>query len=113
MHRSASHAPPSASVYRPWRRGQRGVITPLAGLLPTCRGDHDHLRLDPIGLPAVHEARQPLLIARVEEITHIRRANETRGIPHLAFHGGYAVGMGDQRLDINHETRVRSARAHY
>src|ERR671923_1982322 len=44
-------------------------------------GDVDHLRRAAIRFPAVHQARQPLGIARLGEITHIRRAHETRGRP--------------------------------
>jgi hypothetical protein len=44
-------------------------------------GDEDHLRREAISCPAVHQARQTLFIARLEEITDVRRADETRGCP--------------------------------
>jgi hypothetical protein len=53
----------------------------VAGRLSPRWDDLDHLRRDAIRFPAVHQARQPLFIARVEEITHIWGADETRGVP--------------------------------
>jgi hypothetical protein len=41
----------------------------------------DHLRRDAVYFPAVHQAWQPLGIARVEEIIDVRCADETRGCP--------------------------------
>ena len=52
-----------------------------SGSIAPHKGGQDHLRHDAIGLPAVHEAWQPLLIARVEEITDVRGADEARGVP--------------------------------
>jgi hypothetical protein len=53
----------------------------VAGRWPTRWEDLDHLRRDAIRFPAVHQARKPLFIARLEEITHIWGADETRGFP--------------------------------
>jgi hypothetical protein len=45
----------------------------------------------------------------VEQITHVLPADDPRGVPHVAFHRGDAVGMGNQLLCINHDTRSRCA----
>jgi hypothetical protein len=62
----------------------------VAGRLPPRGGDLDHLRRDAIRCPAVHQARQPLFIASLEEITDVRRADDPWQVPHLPFHGGDA-----------------------
>src|SRR5688572_10852023 len=87
-----------------WEDG-RGMMAPR-------RGDLDHLRREAIRFPAVHQARQPLLIARLEEVTHVRPADDPRQVPHLPFHGGDTVGMRHEHLHIHHQTGWPSAWAH-
>ena len=72
-------------------------------------GDLNQLGHDATRFLAVHQARQPLLMARPEDITHGRRADEPRRMPPLPFHGGDARRKGGRHLHIHHETRVRSA----
>jgi hypothetical protein len=44
------------------------------------------------------------LIARLEKITDVRRAEETRRVPHLSFPGGDARRRRHEPLPIQHQT---------
>jgi hypothetical protein len=85
----------------------------LTGLWPTRRGDQDYLCRDAIGFPAVHQARQPFLIARLEEITRVRCANHPWRVPHLTFHNSNPGRMGHQHLLSNHNAGLPSAQTHH
>ena len=85
----------------------------LTGLWPARRGDQDHLCRDGIEFLAVHEAQQPFLIAHLEEITRLGRADNPRRVPHLTFHKGNAGRMGHQDLPINHNTGLPLAHTHH